>query len=148
MVRYFGVFAPHARLRAAVVATAGPDPLLADRLCRAAREMGIDPGKLAVPPAGVPPDGVPPLAAGPSQDTEELSPRKNRSASRSWAMLIARIYETFPLSCPRCQAAMKIIAFITRPDTIARILEHLGEPVRPPPLSPARASPQAELAFA
>ena len=52
---------------------------------------------------------------------------------------------------------MKIIAFITRPDTIARILEYLGEPalpepVRPPPLSPARIPPQfeaqGELAFA
>ena len=156
------MFAPHARMRAAVVALAGPDPLLADRLCRAAREMGLDPGKLAVSsagmppgsiaPGGVPPSGILPPAEGLSPETAASPPRKKRPASRTWAMLMARIYETLPLSCPRCQAAMKIIAFITRPDTIARILEHLGEPVRPPPVSPARASPQfdaqGELAFA
>jgi hypothetical protein len=35
-----------------------------------------------------------------------------RPASRSWAMLLARIYENRPLQCPRCGQAMTILAFI------------------------------------
>lgn len=30
-----------------------------------------------------------------------------------WAMLLARIYEAFPLTCPRGGAETRIIAFIT-----------------------------------
>jgi len=42
---------------------------------------------------------------------------------------------------------MKLIDFITEPATVSRILEHLGEPTKPPPLSPARGPPQADLEF-
>jgi len=30
-----------------------------------------------------------------------------------WAVLIARIYEVFPLLCPLCGGQMRLIAFIT-----------------------------------
>ena len=33
---------------------------------------------------------------------------------------------------------MKVVSFITQPDVIVRILSHLGEPVEPPPVAPAR----------
>jgi hypothetical protein len=33
---------------------------------------------------------------------------------------------------------MKVVAFITHPEVIERILRHLGEPVEPPALAPAR----------
>ena len=154
-----------------MVALAGPDPLLADRLCQAAREMGIDPGKLAnpvggrvpaLPPAAESPPGIPPPAEGPApmgpapmgpaSAIADSPPQKKRPASRSWAMLMARIYETLPLVCPRCQAAMRIVAFITASATIKHILEHIGEPGAPPAIAPARPPPeeasQAELAFA
>ena len=36
-----------------------------------------------------------------------------------------RIYEVNPLACPRCGDEMRIVAFITEPKTIDRILEHL-----------------------
>ena len=42
---------------------------------------------------------------------------------------------------------MKIVAFITEPDTIERILDHIGEPTEPPPISPARDPPQADFYF-
>ncbi len=60
-------------------------------------------------------------------------------------MLIARIYEALPLLCPRCGQPMKIIAFITEPETVAGILEHLGQPSEPPPIAPARGPPQEEF---
>ena len=57
-------------------------------------------------------------------------------------MLIARIYEDLPLQCPRCGSPMTLVAFILDPDVITRILEHLGEPTRPPEPAPARSPPQ------
>ena len=41
-VRYFGVFAPNAKLREAVVSSAGPAAALQSRLSDAARKMGIE----------------------------------------------------------------------------------------------------------
>lgn len=59
-----------------------------------------------------------------------------------WAILIARIYEVFPLICTRCGGEMRIIAFITDTITIKRLLSHIGEPTEPPPISPARDPPE------
>jgi len=54
---------------------------------------------------------------------------------KSWARLIQKIYETDPLTCPKCQSSMRIIAFIEREDLIQKILKHLGlwNEKRPPP---------------
>ena len=72
--------------------------------------------------------------------------QKNATAY-CWAMLLARIYECLPLCCPRCGRPMTIIAFITAPPTIEKILAHIGEPTAPPPILPARGPPQAEFEF-
>jgi len=52
-----------------------------------------------------------------------------------------------PLWCLRCGKPMKIIAFILDPQVIERILSHIGEPVEPPRILPARGPPQAEMDF-
>jgi hypothetical protein len=66
----------------------------------------------------------------------------SRSAARYlWAMLLARLYEVFPLLCPSCGASMRIIAFITDTPAIRQILDHIGEPSTPPPLATARSPP-------
>jgi hypothetical protein len=47
-------------------------------------------------------------------------------------------------------ANRKVIAALTRtqsPDALRRYLDHMGEPVDPPPSSPARAPRQTELGF-
>ena len=68
-----------------------------------------------------------------------------RRASIHWARLLARIYELRPLTCPRCQGEMRLIAFLTEPPSIRTILAHLGEPTTPPVLAPrARAPPELE----
>jgi hypothetical protein len=59
-------------------------------------------------------------------------------------MLLARIYEAFPLVCPVCQTDLRLVAFITDSASVTRILAHLGEPTRPLPLSPARGPPAWE----
>jgi len=84
------------------------------------------------------------LAAQPTPvQTSDGAP--HRCAARYlWAMLLARIYEAFPLTCPTCGAQMRIVAFITEAPTVQRILDHIGEPARPPPIAPARGPPSWE----
>ena len=61
-----------------------------------------------------------------SSDEGEPRSAAGLIAARCWALLLARIYECLPLSCPRCGEPMRVIAFILDPPVIARILEHLG----------------------
>ena len=58
-----------------------------------------------------------------------------------WAVLMARIYEVFPLVCPICGGQMRIIAIITHNADIRRILEHIGVETEPPRITPARGPP-------
>ena len=69
--------------------------------------------------------------ASPSHDTSRIA----------WAKLMARVGEEFPLECPNCGSDIRLIAFITEPSPIRKILTHLGEPLEPPPVSPARGPP-------
>jgi len=52
-------------------------------------------------------------------------PEALRKAKRRWANLLRCIFEVDPLMCPRCGQEMRIVAFITEPKVIDRILEHL-----------------------
>jgi hypothetical protein len=54
---------------------------------------------------------------------------------------MARVGEEFPLECPGCGGDIRLIAFITDPGPIRKILTHLGEPLEPPPVSPTRGPP-------
>jgi len=111
---YYGVFAPHANLRARVTARAG-QPMTA-----------------TAPVSVSGPDPTRPAAI-------------RRRASLHWARLLARLDELRPLTCPRCQGEMRLIAFLTEPAAIRMILAHLGESTTPPPLAPrARAPPERE----
>jgi len=47
-----------------------------------------------------------------------------RAARYRWAELLRRINEVDPLACPRCAAPMRIVAVITDPAVITRILVH------------------------
>jgi hypothetical protein len=68
-------------------------------------------------------------------------PAPRRHARYAWAQLLARIYAVFPLLCPLCATEMRIVGFITDPSTVRTILAHLGEPIRPPAIAPARGPP-------
>ena len=45
---------------------------------------------------------------------------------------MARVGKEFPLECPGCGGDIRLIAFITEPEPIRKILTHLGEPLEPP----------------
>lgn len=79
--------------------------------------------------------------ASPTQ-TEPAQPvPRKRLAHYLWAVLIARIYEVFPLLCPICGGQMRIIAFITHSADFRQILDHIGVDAEPPRITPARGPP-------
>jgi len=63
----------------------------------------------------------------------------SREARKGWAALIKQVYEADPLTCPKCGATMRMVAFIERHQTavIEKILRHCGlwedAPARGPP---------------
>ncbi|OIQ68276.1 putative transposase [mine drainage metagenome] len=127
--RYFGVLAPNSPLRAAVTALAAPAlPATAQ-------------GEPATTGEGAP--GVVPLGSAlPTQpELANPVPPKRPPAHYLWAVLIARIYEMFPLLCPNCGGQMRLIAFITHSADIRQILDHIGVDSQPPHLSQARGPP-------
>jgi hypothetical protein len=88
-------------------------------------------------------EGAPGLAPmGKAVQTQpEPVPPKRSPAHYLWAVLIARIYEVFPLLCPMCGGQMRLIAFIAEGAQIRRILNHIGVDSEPPHISPARGPP-------
>jgi hypothetical protein len=57
-----------------------------------------------------------------------LEPQSIRSASKSWAALIKRVFEVDPLICPKCSATMRVVSFITDSNEVNRLLKNLGIP--------------------
>ena len=129
--RYHGVFAPNHPLRQAVTAMAiGNRPFPPLRLGEGRGEGAPD--SFAVVRRTTlcqqePDDGV----TSSTHDTSRIA----------WAKLLARVGEAFPLACPNCGGDIGLISFITQPGPIRKILEHVGEPLVPPPVSPARGAP-------
>jgi len=124
--RYHGVFAPNHKLRSAVTALAIGN---VGKRCDAATDGHAVGGHAA------------------GQDTTgdccdlRDKPRSHDTSRIAWAKLMARVGEEFPLECPGCGGDIRLIAFITDPGPIRKILTHLGEPLEPPPVSPARGPP-------
>jgi hypothetical protein len=122
--RYHGVFAPNHPLRPAVTA-------LAIGNIGKRQEAGAN---------GHARDGH---GTGGCCDSSHATPKpRSHDTSRiAWAKLLARVGEEFPLECPNSGGDIRLIAFITEPGPIRKILTHLGEPLEPPPVSPARGPP-------
>jgi hypothetical protein len=77
----------------------------------------------------------------PYQEEEDdlVSDKQSRS---TWARLIAQVYEVDPLVCPRCSAPMRLLAVITEPQEVRKILRHLVKIGRSPPgFDPASLNP-------
>jgi hypothetical protein len=66
-------------------------------------------------------------SAEPSSEETASATAATRS-SQTWAMLIKRVYEVDPLSCPYCGGEMKVVAFLEPPqdEVIEKILRHCG----------------------
>lgn len=155
MLTYHGVLAPAAGMRDRVVP---PPPLPEDDDC-VEGDSGCDHGahrerRRPQPPSsthGVGEASGQPLDNDPLRRSRELSiphaPTKNRRPRKrhSWADLLRRVYLIDVLTCPSCQGRRTLLAAIHDPDSIRRILHHLGLPAEPPAVTPARPPPQARL---
>ena len=61
----------------------------------------------------------------PQQDEPTLSPALKQALRRRWADLIRRVFELDPLLCP-CGGSFRVVAFITEPRIVRKILDHLN----------------------
>ena len=118
--RYWGVLAPHSALRKLVITKAGPSYAVMQQMKEAQSQMNLNNNNSC---------------------NEDIDDKPNPAFSRLWAMLMARIYEVFPLICTKCKEPMSIISFITDKENIGKICKHIGEPEVPPSLNPPRAPP-------
>ncbi len=71
-------------------------------------------------------------ASDPVQSYYEESAVSDQESRSTWARLIAQVYQVDPLTCSRCGSPMRILAVITEPQEIKKILRHLVKVGRPP----------------
>ena len=111
LIRFHGVVAPNARLRAQVV----PQGPAGEGLAHEA-----------------------PVVEGPAtRDGDEQA--RARPARMGWAWLLTRVFDIDVRHCPICGSGQfKIIAAILDGAVIEKILRHLGLDPRLPPRAPAR----------
>ena len=110
MIRYAGLFAPHARGRHAITG------------------RGMHDKK-------VPAESPPPKAPAPPKRAPDPSGPDDPARARrlDWATLMKRSFGIDVLSCPKCSSRMELIATIEDAAVARKILEHLGLPTRGPP---------------
>lgn len=58
-----------------------------------------------------------------------------------WAELLRRVFEIDVFYCPHCGGVRRLLAAITAPDAIERVLRAMGLPCEAAQLAPARAPP-------
>jgi hypothetical protein len=84
-----------------------------------------------LPPAPVADDG------GAADSSVPVPPRRWRGRV-PWAQLLMRVFSVDALRCPRCATPMVVLALISDPPVVARILTHLGLPAEPPAIAQLR----------
>jgi hypothetical protein len=124
-LRYHGVFAPNAKLRARIV----PCP---------EASSALSPPPSSPPPAPASPS--PPRRPLPAHPPAEPSSRQ-RSGPRPrtrvpWAELLQKVFAVDVLACPRCDGRLEVIAYINEPAVAKQILDHLGLDSQAPPRTP------------
>ena len=122
-MRFHGVFAPNAKLRPLVVPKS--------------REIGP-----TCEPKPESPSTEMADAATSSTTAREPSPYR-----LSWAAALRRVWGRYIFDCARCAGRLTVVAFIEKSSAVKGILDHLGLPSVPLPLSKARGPPQLALAW-
>jgi hypothetical protein len=159
-LRYHGVLAPASKWRKDIVprvveaASAGGSPAChaehGDYAHAPTPTVAAAPAPEPAPkPARTAKTGFSPLWQRPVNDAAERDPRAITEAHRrrldggrllaatprlDWGRLLERTYQVDVFVCPRCHGPTRVIAAITEPAVIRKILDHVREP-------PARAPP-------
>jgi hypothetical protein len=106
LTRYHGVFAPNHAWRSQIVPR-----VPAAAVAGSARECDAESN---------------------AETSTESVPATVLARRLDWAALLLHVFAIDVLECPRCQGRMRVLAFITEPDAVERILRHLGLPTAPP----------------
>ena len=72
--------------------------------------------------------------------------RVQHAKRKSWAELLARVFNIDMKTCHLCGGEFKIISAILESTAIRKILVHLGLPDEPPDIAPARIPSQMSFA--
>jgi len=170
LVLYAGVFSAHSKLRALVVPEAPPDDdkHLRRRADPKPAPPAPQPGEAPpiIPPPGPQPPADRPALTEPDPDAAQPlrtswwtadpvlgdvwpppspSPREPATVLERrlpWAALLKHVYAVDVLECARCGGRMRVIAFLSDPPVVRKILDHLHIPSSPPRTKPARSPPQ------
>jgi hypothetical protein len=62
----------------------------------------------------------------------EMETVSSKASKQSWARLIQKVYEVDPLICEKCGHEMRVMAIITEPHEVRKILECLKRSHAPP----------------
>jgi hypothetical protein len=157
LVRYHGVFANRSRYRPLLPLppeayqddARDEDANASSHPCVIDPQLGETlPERQTVLPLKVPDD--PDDRDDPHDPDERDDPFRDLPAVRprrlTWASLLKRSLGVAGLECPRCSAQMVLLALVSAPATVAKILVHLRLPSIPPPVAPARlGDPQIHL---
>ncbi len=157
LTRYHGVFANRSRFRPLLPlppeATANisrdDDTDTSAHRCSANPQLETQPGLQIDLPLGEPGAALDAVDSGAATDRDSADgpgamddalsdPPAVRPRRLLWASLLMRSLGVSGLACPRCQSQMVLLALITAPQVVAKILDHLRIPSTPPPLAPAR----------
>ena len=113
LVRYSGVLAPSASWRRYVIPAEPADDFISHSGCTSNKCIA---------------------------SASEKSPNKAgcRPRNYSWSELMRRVFSVDVLECPDCGGRMRILCAINPPSAIRKILDCLGLPSKPPPISSAK----------
>ena len=75
------------------------------------------------------------------------APASEYSTRYSWAELLRRVFQVDVITCPSCGSRRRLIALISDPPVVRKILRHLGLAAEPPALAPPRSPPQMAFGF-
>ena len=87
---------------------------------------------------------VVPAAATSKSPKDTPGPERPTPHRLPWAELLRRVFLVDVLDCPRCHARMRIVAAVTEPGAVDRILRHLGERSQVPLVAGPRAPPRED----
>ncbi len=174
LVRYHGVFAPNSKLRPQILPRFEGGCEVDQGCCEPAPTKQLRPTRSTAGPTtcAQPTSGVTPAAhdsqttadlpirrlelpqdpydlplslLGPAPDPKTLLPIRERRLD--WATLLKKVHAIDVLDCPRCPERLTVLAAISDPPVVRKILEHLKVPTTTPTMAPARAPPQQDFDF-